>query len=182
METISLGDDRDVILVGTYPHIPTPIYFFPVISFLIMLYFALIGMYVHTGYYYALFGTSITSVVVITVIVVLGLATDRWYYIASKTKTIIGETIIAIIGLISMNITFYVMRYQEQWYPTLDILLWFIYGFAVYQVIEWIFKKYYYTEATKRTKRANIIIGLILGVAIGIAGIYFSIGAGFYYY
>lgn len=172
-----MQQDLDIVTVEPLGNRPQQLYFFPVITFIILFYFNRVGVVVPDGYVSALLGVSVLSVMVMTACVAFGIITDEYYNIRTRAQGISGEIFIGALSLFSTQLTFYVIGFYDNWYPTTDIILWFIYGWIAYQIMWQIFKYFYNQRPFGQINRANILTGLIVTIIAGIIPIYI---AGFY--
>ena len=100
-----MTEDVQFISIQRFKDRPPTIFYFPVITFIVLLYFNLAGLVVDSGYVSALFGVAIVSVLVDFVFVGFGLITDEWYSIRARARTIFGEILVGVLSLFSTQIT-----------------------------------------------------------------------------
>ncbi len=151
-------------------------YFMPLVVFIVLVYFRIANVDLPNGYIQALFGISILSMFIVSVIVGIGLLTDEWYIIDDGSKSIVGNIIIGILSLFGSQVTFYVIGFTDYWFPTNYVILWFIVGFLIYQMMVYTFKYFY--DMYDRDKRLCLVLGILLSTIVGILPIYIAIGLG----
>lgn len=166
-------EDVDFVTVKTVDDKPPTIFFFPVITFIVLLYFNRAGIVVDDGYVSALFGVSVVSVLVDSAFVGFGIITDEWYSMTARARTIVGEIIIAILGLFSTQFTWFILGFKDYWIPTLMNIQWFIWGFIIYQFM-WIVFTYVYAtnDGMFKDNRANVFFGMLFSILVGMGGVY----------
>lgn len=171
------GEDFEVVAIEHVGRKPNPVYFFPVITFIVLLYFNRFGIELDSGYVSALLGVAIVSTLVQSAFVGFGLITNEWYSIRTRSKSIGGEVLIGIISLFSSQFTFFIVGFNEQWYPLWGNIKWFIWGFIIYQIM-WVVFIYFYTYKGGFWKdtRMNVFAGMLTSISIGIIGVYAIIG------
>lgn len=168
---------RDIDLI-TIERIARPqiSYFMPVVVFIVLVYFRIAGINLPDGYVQALFGISVLSMFIVTLIVGIGLLTNEWYRIDDGCKSIIGNIIIAILSLFGSQITFYVIGFTDYWFPPNNVIIWFIFGFFIYQFMVYSFKFFY--DMYERDKRLCLVLGILISTIVGILPIYVALGFG----
>ena len=174
-----MTEDVQFISIQRFTDRPPTIFYFPVITFIVLLYFNLAGLVVDSGYVSALFGVAIVSVLVDFVFVGFGLITDEWYSIRARARTIFGEILVGVLSLFSTQITWYVLGFEDYWIPTLKNVEWFIWGFIIYQFMWLAFTEFYVIKGGYfRDNRANVFFGMLSAILIGISGIYIIMWVG----
>ncbi len=170
-----MNEDVDINVIGV-EHVdtkPNTIYFFPVITFILLFYFHEVGIHLNAGYISAMLGVSILSTLLLTAFVGFGLLTDEWYSLKARGDSFWGELLIGVISLLSSQMTFYIIGYVPNWFPSAENAVWFTWGFIIYQLM-WFGFTYFYAENGGFTKdnRANVFFGMVVAIAIGVAGVY----------
>lgn len=172
-----VNEDTEVLSIRHLGNKPNTIYFFPVITFIVLFYFNRVDIDLDKGYISAMLGISLISTLVQTAFVGFGLLTDEWYSLKARSSSIFGEILIGVISLFSSQFTFFVIGYATNWFPDWGNVKWFIWGFIIYQMM-WIGFTYFYAEKGGFTKdnRVNVFLGMLVSITLGIIGVYAVIG------
>lgn len=152
--------------------LPSVSYFLPAVVFIILLYFALVNVDLPTGYVSALFGVALINLLFQTIFVGYGVITGEWFEMEARANNLFGQVIIGIIGFVSSQVTFYVIRLNDSIVPDMETIVWFVYGFIVYQFMLIVFIWIYKNRAINIDLRANIILSMMCAVIVGIIPIY----------
>jgi len=169
-------DDFDIVSVQQIK--PTPFYFLPVVAFIILLFFNRVGVYLPSGYINALVGLQVVNVLILMALVGFGVVTDHWYYIYSVADTTRERIIIGVLALFTTQFSFYVLRYYYMWYPDLDTILWFIYGFIAFEIM--LKASNYLMKQDYGDTRYNVILAISISTIVGIVPIYLAIMMGWW--
>jgi len=169
-----IDNDVAVVTIKKFEDRPHTLYFFPPMVFIVLLYFNRAGIQLDGGYVSALLGVAIVSLLVESAFIGFGIITDEWYSIAARGRTMPGEIIIGVISLFSTQFTWFIAGFNDYWIPRWSNVVWFMWGFIIYQFMWLTFTYIYVTNGgVFRDNRANVFFGMLSAILIGIGGAYF---------
>jgi len=167
------GNDYEIMAVKDVGNKPSAVYFMPVVTFLVLLYFKMQEITLDEGFISALFGVSVVTLIITTGFVGFGIITEKWYTLETRASNLWGEILIAILSLFSTAFTFWVIGLSDDPIPTLNNIVWFIYGFIFYQFM-WIGFNSFYKHEMFRSQRLNVVVGIIVAFSIGSFSVYMA--------